>query len=207
MQLDRVPPRREASNVPSAIAGHPAAGQLSGTAARPSGVWNVGAVLAGIRAARRRSAVWPRTGWRAWAVVFATLSLLGQGERYRLDPRFDSPTATLLTYWAAVQDDDAEGVIECFAEPTRAIPYPGMVWAIPPARTLGLYTVRCEPAGQGRVLATYEVRVTARDALDAQRLAISTSLVRVRGAWRIDEALDDMKALDATAPVRRVVDI
>lgn len=201
MQLDRVPPPAH----PAPTGTRPGSGELSGTATRPSGVWNGG--TGRVRSWWLAARIWPRSGWRAWALVFAALSLLGQGERYRLDPRFDTPTATLLTYWEAVQRDDAQGVAECFAEPTRAVPYPGMVWEIPPARTLGLYSVRCERSGQNRVVATYEVRVTARDALDPQRLAISTVLVKLRGAWRIEDALGDMTSLDAGMPVRRVVDI
>ena len=138
-------------------------------------------------------------------MVLAAVSLLGQGERYRLDPRFQSPTATLLTYWEAVQLDDITGVSECFAEPTLAVPYPGMVWVIPPVKRLGLYRVRCEESGEGRVRATYEVRFTARDALDEQHLVVESQLVRVRGAWRIETAFGDVVSPDVV-PVRRVVD-
>jgi hypothetical protein len=199
LQLDRVPPPNPAS-------------QLRGTTATPSGVWNgeglaprwgrfaaIARVRLSLGASRRRS-------WRGFALVLATVSLLGQGERYQLDPRFGSPTATLLTYWEAVQLEDLTAVPECFVEPTTAVPYPGMVWHIPPVRRLGLYRVRCEVAGEGRVRATYEVRFTASDALDEQHYVVESRLVRVRGAWRIEEAFADMATTDVM-PVRRVVDI
>src|SRR5205814_4141924 len=42
-------------------------------------------------------------------IAIACMSLLGQGERSRVDPRFISPSATLTTYWNAMRSGDAAG--------------------------------------------------------------------------------------------------
>jgi len=144
--------------------------------------------------------------WWHWVAVWlAAIAVLGQGERYRIDTRFSTPTATLLTYWEALCHDDAQGVSECFAEPERAKPLPGMTWVVPPARELGLYAFKVEPIGQDQVLATYEVRFVARDALDQERLVISSQLMFMNGGWRIVEPLDEVAAPDSE-PVRRLID-
>jgi hypothetical protein len=170
--------------------------QLHGTPDTPSGV-----VTAETAFPPGRHARW----WHWLAVWLVAVAVLGQGERFRVDNRFSSPTATLLTYWEALGHDDAEAVSECFAEPSRARPLPGMTWVVPPSRQLGLYSFKVEPINQDEVLATYEVRFVARDALDEERLVISSQLMFVNGGWRIVEPLDEVASPDA-APVRRLID-
>lgn len=184
MQLDRVP-----------IPPRPAA-QLDGTPDTPSGVVTAEPVSPPGRHAR-----W----WHWLAVWLAAVAVLGQGERFRVDNRFSSPTATLLTYWEALENDDADAVSECFVEPTRARPLPGMTWVVPPSRQFGLYSFKIEPINQDEVLATYEVRFVARDAIDEERLVISSQLMFMNGGWRIVEPLDEVASPDA-APVRRLID-
>jgi hypothetical protein len=40
-----------------------------------------------------------RLSWRgAWLIALGALSLIGQGERYHVDQRFATPSATIATY-------------------------------------------------------------------------------------------------------------
>ena len=118
------------------------------------------------------------------------LSLFGQGERYRVDPRFRSPEATVLTYWEALGSDDGTVVAECFDDPANVEPVPGSLWFLPPSRTLGVYALRIQPLDDHRVIATYEVRCRMSPAQPQERFIIASELVQVRGEWFMAEPID-----------------
>ncbi|TMQ48242.1 MAG: hypothetical protein E6K73_12430 [Candidatus Eisenbacteria bacterium] len=176
MQLDRVPPR-----IVSA--------QLTGTTeflpgVRPFGDRQREAVgsLAGIR--RRRASEWV-------ALSLACLSLLGQGERCRIDPRLSSPGETLKTYWQAVRSNDVAAVTDCFVERDLATPAAGMLWFLPPIQSLAIDSLRVVTVTSARVVVSYAVRFRPLGAERDRYFVNSSELVRVRGEWRLERALDE----------------
>ena len=116
----------------------PVAPEHSGTSATPAGV---SASDAPDRAGPRRKL----TARHLWMVVLASLTLLGQGERCLVDPRFASPSATLLTFWSAMREGNAEEVWECFVEGRDDLPMPGMLWFLPPTERISLAEFRALP--------------------------------------------------------------
>jgi hypothetical protein len=123
--------------------------------------------------------------WQLVATLVATLALLGQGERFRLDPRFLTPSATLQTYWTALERGDAEEVWECFVDTREDLPLPGMLWFLPPVDYLALADFRSLPVSRGRVLVSYEVRYMPRGATGISAFRSGDELVRIGGEWRI----------------------
>ena len=127
--------------------------------------------LAGIR--RRRASEW-------LALSVACLSLLGQGERCRIDPRLCSPGETLRTYWQAVRSNDVAAVTECFVDRELATPAAGMLWFLPPIQSVAIDSLRVVTVTSARVVAE-------RD----RYFVNSSELVKVRGEWLLERALDD----------------
>ena len=104
-----------------------------------------------------------RSEWRRAALILvAALSLLGQGERFRVDPRFRSPSTTLLAYWEALRQGDGDSAYECFVEGRHDLPVPGALWFLPPTDDLWLTGFRSLPVTAGRVMVTYEVHYRPR---------------------------------------------
>lgn len=118
-------------------------------------------------------------------VALACLSLLGQGERSRVDPRFISPSATLRTYWSALRAGDAYVAWECFVEGRHELPRPGMLWFLPPTDELTLDAFRSLPVAGGRILVSYEVRYRPAGTLEEHSFRSADELIRLRGEWRI----------------------
>jgi hypothetical protein len=138
-----------------------------------------------------------RRTWRGLAIVaLASVSLLGQGERYQVDPRFSSPSATLHTYWRALQAGDAEAVWDCLAEMRDPMPVPGMLWFLPATDELTLEAFRSLPVTAGRVMVTYEVRFTPRGSSEERSFRTGDELVRERGEWRITRAAGEASMPD-----------
>ena len=131
-------------------------------------------------------------GWRGvLAIVLVSLSLLGQGERSRVDPRFRTPSSALLTYWEALREGDAEGVQDCFVANRRDMPMPGAVWFMPPTDDLWLTAFRSLPVTGGRVMVRYEVHFRPRGSKDERMFESGSELVRTRGEWRISQPLGE----------------
>ena len=127
-------------------------------------------------------------------VILASLTLLGQGERCEVDPRFASPSATLLTFWSAMREGNAEEVWECFVEGRDDLPMPGMLWFLPPTERISLAEFRALPVTSGRVLVRYEVHFVPRG-FDAERVFVTgDELVRLRGQWRIARPIGQVSA-------------
>ena len=127
-------------------------------------------------------------------LILASLTLLGQGERCEVDPRFASPSATLLTFWGAMREGNAEEVWECFVEGRDDLPMPGMLWFLPPTERISLAEFRALPVTSGRVLVRYEVHFVPRG-FDAERVFVTgDELVRMRGQWRIARPIGQVSA-------------
>jgi hypothetical protein len=148
-----------------------------------------------------------KVGWRGvLTVAFVSLSLLGQGEQARVDPRFISPSATLQTYWAALRAGDANEAWECLVEGRHQLPRPGMLWFLPPTEELSLAEFRSLPVTGGRILVSYEVRYRPMGDADMRSFRSADELVRMRGEWRIARPVGDV-SMPEWQPTPRPVDI
>ena len=148
-----------------------------------------------------------KMGWRGvLAVAVVSLSLLGQGERARVDPRFISPSATLHTYWAALRAGDANEAWECLVEGRHQLPRPGMLWFLPPTDELTLAEFRSLPVTGGRILVSYEVRYRPVGDDDVRSFRSADELVRLRGEWRIARPVGEV-SVPEWQPTPRSVDI
>jgi hypothetical protein len=189
LQLDRIPPR---SDIPD---------ENPGTLPASDGVEPIESAveddahadaLAQIEAAvhiepRRRPKF---RDWMALSMVCG--SLLGQGEVCRVDERFTTPSATIVTYWQALRDGNLDEVTDCFADPALAEPRPGMVWFLPPTDELEVHAVRYAPGEDGHVLATYEIRFRPRGSTEELSFITGSELARIRGEWRLVGIADDI---------------
>jgi len=133
-----------------------------------------------------------RSEWRRAALILvAALSLLGQGERFRVDPRFRSPSTTLLAYWEALRQGDGDSAYECFVEGRHDLPVPGALWFLPPTDDLWLTGFRSLPVTAGRVMVTYEVHYRPRRVGEERMFKTGSELVRTHGEWRISQPLGE----------------
>lgn len=131
-----------------------------------------------------------RLGVRALLLLLlASVSLLGQGERCQVDPRFRSPSAVLLTYWEAMRAGDADAVFECFVSPRDDQPMPGALWFMPPTNEVWIEKVRSLPVTAGRVMARYEVHYRPIGSGDERMFETGSELLRSKGEWRIVQPL------------------
>jgi hypothetical protein len=137
-------------------------------------------------------------------VALASLSLLGQGERSQVDPRFISPSATLRTYWRAMQAGDASSAWECLVEGRHELPQPGMLWFLPPTDELTLDAFNSLPVTGGRILVSYEVRYRPAGVSTMRSFRSADELVRMRGEWRISRPLGRASMPEWQALPRRV---
>ena len=134
----------------------------------------------------------PPLSWRTWVVVMAVAcTLLGQGERYHVDGRFRSPSATLETYWESLRTGDGDQAWECLVEGRNDLPMPGMLWFLPPTEDLWLTGYRSLPVTSGRVMVTYEVHYRPEGTRDERMFKTGSELVRMRGEWRIAQPLGE----------------
>jgi hypothetical protein len=131
-----------------------------------------------------------RFDWRnALLVALASLTLLGQGERSHVDPRFRSPSTTLLTYWEALREGDADAAIECFTSRRSDQPMPGSVWFLPPTDQLWLESFKSLPVSAGHVMVRYEVHYKPRGSGEERMFQTGSELVHSQGEWRIEQPL------------------
>jgi hypothetical protein len=166
---------------------HPRAESISGTETGPGGVEpGVGPAAVTVMAEPRRAR--PLT---LVAVLVLALALLGQGERYRLDTRFRSPSSTLMSYWGALSEGDSQRALECYSELRDDLPMPGALWFLPPTDELWLDGFRSLPVTSGRVLVTYEVHYRPSGSGEERMFQTGSELVRVRGEWRIAKPIGE----------------
>jgi hypothetical protein len=151
----------------------------TGTVAHPGGVVDAGTTKSSVLDTRR-------AGLRAWAfLLVACVSLLGQGERFRVDLRLRTPERALATYWEALQDNDPEAVADCVLGGTADLPFPGMLWFLPPTRACRIDSLRILPLETDRVVAAYEVRFRPIGSRQVRMMPVTTELVRIDGEWRV----------------------
>ena len=137
-------------------------------------------------------------------VLLASLTLLGQGERCRVDARFISPSSTLETFWAAMAAGKAEDVWECFVEGRHDLPVPGMLWFLPSTDRIALTEFRSLPVASGRVLVSYEVRFVPVGDTTERSFRTGDELVRIRGQWRIARPIGQVNMPEFRLPSRTV---
>jgi hypothetical protein len=124
--------------------------------------------------------------WQSVLVaVLASLTLIGQGERTSVDPRFRSPSSTLLTYWESLREGDADATHECFVDERSEQPMPGALWFLPPTDDLWLTAFHSLPVTSKRVMVRYEVHYKPLGSHEERMFTTGSELVRVRGEWRI----------------------
>lgn len=193
MQLDRVPPRKPAAEVSGTPDGSPGVIGLDR-------MGDAGSVAPG-------PPMGARLTWRgALMIGLAALSLTGQGERFRVDPRFATPSATISTYWQALRSDDEGEAAECLVDARDELPFPGMLWFLPPTRDLWLEEFRLVQVSSGRVMMSYQVRYRPVGTHLEQSFVTGSELVRQRGEWRIARPLGEASIPD-WRPIPRTVDI
>jgi hypothetical protein len=143
---------------------------------------------------------------RNWALCgLVCLALLGQGERYDVDARFRTPGRTLETYWGAIRVNDLQTVGECFAEPQESLPFPGMLWFLPPVDDLKLRSVHVVSATSDAIVAAYEVDFRPTGTEEEQSFVTTTRLQKLGHEWRIVPR-DGEAAMPAWKPYPRPVD-
>ena len=181
------------------------AAQLSGTTPPSGGVSESDRPTGNAPQARARPGF--AAAWRGTlTVALASLSLLGQGERTRVDPRFVSPSATLRTYWEALRAGDAAGAWDCLVEGRHDLPRPGMLWFLPPTDELTLDGFHSLAVTRGRVLVSYVIRYRTAGTFDVRSFRSADELVRMRGEWRIARPIGEASMPD-WQPAPRPVDI
>lgn len=146
-------------------------------------------------------------GWRGVLLVaLGFTSLLGEGERYRVDPRLTTPSRTIVSYWEALRSDDEQGALECTTEGSEDVPYPGMLWFLPPTTDLTLTGFKSLPISSGHVMVTYVVRYQPVGSAFEQAFVTGCELVRRRGEWRIARPIGEA-SMPEWKPIPHAVDI
>ena len=190
MQLDRVPPPTRPNEV-------------SGTAPQAGGVLEAAAAARPLDLPGRRGK--PLSFRGVLLVLFGMTSLLGQGERFRADPRLTSPSRAIASYWEALRRDDEQGALECTAEGNFDVPYPGMLWFLPPTTDLTLTAFKTLSVTSDRVMVTYVVRYRPVGMAIEQAFVTGCELVRQRGEWRIVAPIGEA-SMPEWQPTSRSVD-
>jgi hypothetical protein len=147
-----------------------------------------------------------RLGWRGWCAVLAvSCSLLGQGERCRIERIYRAPSTTLQAYWEALRAGDADAAWACFAEGRPDVPMPGSVWFLPTTDDLWLTGYRALPVAPSRVMVSYEVHYRDGWSGDERMFHFGNELVRQRGEWRIAKSIGEA-SMPEWKPKERPVD-
>ena len=175
----------------------------SGTTHSHAGVWTSDPIGVGVGEPVPACSKPRRRDWLL--VVALAAGLLGLGERSRVNPNLVSPSATLHHYWEALRQGDEAGVAECLVQGARDLPFPGMLWFMPPTSELWLDQFRSLPVQSGRVLATYQVHFVPDGSGMVETFETGSELVRTRGEWRIARPLGEA-SVPEWRPIRRVVD-
>jgi hypothetical protein len=148
-----------------------------------------------------------RISWRGvCAIALCALSLLGQGERYWIDARLTSPERAIANFWRALRQDDDMGAAECMVEGEHNLPFPGMLWFLPPTKAFKLSNFKSLPIEGGHLLVTYAVRYTPVGLESEQAFVTSFEMVRQRGEWRIVRPVGEA-SMPEWKPILRAVDI
>lgn len=199
MQLDRVPPRKN-PQVPGTIVPTPGVSAFEDGQRLAPGHEIVGCGMP-------QAVVRHPAGARALLGLLAVcLTLLGQGERFEVDARFLTPSTTLHTYWESLERGDVETVAECFEDPGDVLPFPGMLWFLPPVDSIELRGLEVVEAERGRMVTAYEVRFRPTGYPEEQSFVTTTELVRSNHEWRILAPTGEA-SMPTWKPYPRAVDI
>ncbi|HTM58342.1 MAG TPA: hypothetical protein VL123_07995 [Candidatus Udaeobacter sp.] len=190
MQLDRVPPPARPDDV-------------SGTTPEAGGVLEAAAAKHSLILPGRRGK--PLSIRGVLLILLGMISVLGQGERYRADPRLSSPSRAIASYWEALRRDDEQGALDCTAEGNFDVPYPGMLWFLPPTTDLTLTAFKSLPITSDRVMVSYIVRYRPVGMAIEQAFVTGCELVRRRGEWRIVAPIGEA-SMPEWQPTSRSVD-
>lgn len=194
MQLDRVPPPA-----------HPRV-QDFGSRVPSIGVNLIAENQDGLPGSPRPARARP-ISWRGvWTVLAGALLLLGQGERYRVDPQLVTPERTIASFWRALRHDDDVAAAKCMVEGDHNLPFPGMLWFLPPTTDFRLSNFKIVPVEGGHALVTYVVRYTPVGVPSEQAFVTSFEMVRQRGEWRIVRPVGEA-SMPEWKPIPRAVDI
>lgn len=117
-----------------------------------------------------------------------------------------TPSSTLHSYWESLQRGDVESVAECFDDPGDVLPFPGMLWFLPPVDSIELRGLEVVEAERGRMVTAYEVRFRPTGYPEEQSFVTTTELVRVGHEWRI-LAPSGEASMPSWKPYPRTVDI
>jgi len=140
------------------------------------------------------------------ALLVLCVVVLGQGERFEVDARFLTPSSTLHTYWESLEHGDVETVAECFEDPGDVLPFPGMLWFLPPLDSIELRGLEVVEAERGRMVTAYEVRFRPTGYPEEQSFLTTTELVRCGHEWRILAPTGEA-SMPTWKPYPRAVDI
>jgi len=133
-----------------------------------------------------------RLGWRGWfAVLTVACTLLGQGERCRIERTYRSPATTIQAYWEALRGGDADAAWACFVEGRPDVPMPGAVWFLPSTDDLWLTGYRALPVAPSRTMVSYEVHYRDRWSGEERMFRFGNELVRRRGEWHIAKPIGE----------------
>ena len=123
-----------------------------------------------------------------YAVAVLAAALLLRGETPTVDPRFESPTATVRTFWQALALGPADEVLECFVDVGVGHDATQML-GLPPLEYVHLRNVRVEARGPQRAIVRYEIWYQVAGTEEGNSFDAGDELVRVRGQWRIHRPL------------------
>jgi len=171
-----------------------------------SGVWH-GAETSEVSLAFGSRASARPIGARAIvAILICALALLGQGERYRIDTRLTTPQRTIASFWKALRRNDEVGAAECMVDDSHGLPFPGMLWFLPPTQEFTLSNYKIMPVEGDHLLVTYLVRYKPVGLDVEQAFVTSFEMVRLHGEWLIVRPVGEA-SMPEWKPILRAVDI
>lgn len=121
------------------------------------------------------------------AVVLAIVALV-RGESPPADPRFESPVATVRTFWQALALGPADEALECFVD-VGAGQAAADLMGMPALQFVHLRNVRVELRGDQCAIVRYEVWYQVQGSEEGNTFNAGDELLRVRGQWRIHRPL------------------
>jgi hypothetical protein len=147
----------------------------------------------------------PRRSFRFYGLVgIAALTLCARGEHRTLDPALRSPGMAVASYWEAIQANDADRIASCSVWDPKRVPYPGMLWSLPAARSFTIEGLRYMPIHGDEVVVSYTVRFRPEGAEVDRVLPVMTDMVCRAGEWRVARPLAERGILSGRPQPTRV---
>jgi hypothetical protein len=123
-----------------------------------------------------------------FVVLVLALVAFVRGEQPPADPRFESPVATVRTFWQAVALGPADEALECFVD-IGAGESAADLLSLPALQYVHLRNVHVEPRGEQCAIVRYEVWYCVQGSEEGGSFSAGDEMVRVRGQWRIQRPL------------------